>query len=73
VSGAAGRIRSAGSILGRGTCRRSTATWWRSTSSSTSFGAVVSGELGQHLQHLAQQQVHQRRAHDPAAWQTASG
>jgi hypothetical protein len=31
------------------------------------LGAVVAGELGQHLQHLAQQQVHQRRAHDPGA------
>jgi hypothetical protein len=27
-------------------------------------GAVVAGELGQHLQHLARQQVHQRHAHD---------
>jgi hypothetical protein len=29
------------------------------------LGAVVAGELGQHLQHLTQQQVHQRHAHDP--------
>ena len=27
------------------------------------LGAVVAGELGQHLQHLAQEQVHQRHAH----------
>jgi hypothetical protein len=27
------------------------------------LGSAVSGELGQHLQNLAQQQVHQRRAH----------
>jgi hypothetical protein len=31
------------------------------------LGAVVAGELSQHLQHLAQQQVHQRRAHDAGA------
>jgi hypothetical protein len=27
------------------------------------LGPAVPGELGQHLQNLAQQQVHQRRAH----------
>ena len=27
------------------------------------FGAAIAGELGQHLQHLAYQQVHQRSAH----------
>jgi hypothetical protein len=26
-------------------------------------GSAVAGELGQHLQHLAQQQVHQRGVH----------
>jgi hypothetical protein len=31
------------------------------------LGAAITGELGQHLQHLAQQQVYQRRAHDSAA------
>jgi hypothetical protein len=31
------------------------------------LGAVIAGQLGQHLQHLAQQQVHQRCAHDVAA------
>ena len=29
------------------------------------LGAAVPGELGQHLHQLAQQQVHQRRVHDP--------
>ena len=27
------------------------------------LGATVAGELGQHLQDLAQQQLHQRRVH----------
>jgi hypothetical protein len=29
------------------------------------LGPAVAGELGQHLQHLADQQVHQRSAHGP--------
>jgi hypothetical protein len=31
------------------------------------LAAIVAGELGQHLQHLTQQQVYQRRGHDRAA------
>jgi hypothetical protein len=31
------------------------------------FGAAVAGELGQHLQHLAQKQVYQRSAHGPGS------
>jgi hypothetical protein len=33
------------------------------------FGSAVAGELGQHLQHLAQKQVHQRSAHGPGSLQ----
>jgi hypothetical protein len=36
---AASKARSAGSSLGRGTCRRGTVSWWRSTRSSRSFVA----------------------------------
>jgi hypothetical protein len=37
------------------------------------LGAVVAGKLGQHVQHLAQQQVYQRGGHEPTAWQMLTG
>ena len=41
LANAANNIRSAGVYLGRTTCRRNTASWWRNTAISTTFASGV--------------------------------
>jgi len=54
---AASRARSVGSSVGRGVCRRRTASWWREDEDLQLFGGVATDVQGEKLDRATQRQV----------------
>ena len=64
---AASRARSVGSSVGRGVCRRRTASWWREDEDLQILGGVATGQLNKQLDGAAHRQVGESWQHLGAA------